>query len=69
MIPNRNLRKRIAAHEGEVLDFASQAVEAAARRAVAEALGEEADDGGRKRAAEAPAAGSSSSARPKRARR
>ena len=69
LFPNRNLRKRIAAHEGEVLDFASQAAEVVAGRAVAEALGEQADGGGRKRAAEAAAAGSSSSDRPKRARR
>eukprot|EP00966_Prymnesium_polylepis_P063109 1464913-Prymnesium_polylepis.1 len=69
VIPSRNLRERIAAHEGEVLDFASQATEVVAGRAVAEALGEQADDGVRKRAAEAPAVGSSSSALPKRARR
>jgi hypothetical protein len=40
LITNRNLRQRIAAYEGEVLDFASQAAEVVAGRAVADVLGE-----------------------------
>ena len=74
LISNRNLRQRIAAYEGEMLDIASQAVEVAAGRAVAEVLGEQGESGGRKRPAE-PAAGAASSSaggaaggRPKRSR-
>ena len=40
LVPNRNLRRRIESHEGEVLGLASQAADYAAERAVA------ADSGG-----------------------
>ena len=75
LFPNRNLRQRIVAHEGEVLDFASQAAEVVAGRAVAEVLGEQSEGGGRKRAAELVAgeagssAGDAAGGRPKRSRR
>ena len=41
LFPNRNLRKRIESYEGEVLDFATKAVETAVDRFVTSATDEE----------------------------